>query len=211
MPSDVYFDSATAALVGAAARDAATVDPDNPVGLVKRRMGEEFELLFYDVAHTPESVSALILRSLVQDARRHLGVSDGDAVQAVITVPAYFGAREREATFQAARLAGIEVLELLSEPVAAALHYGVTARPGSIVLVYDLGGGTFDTTVLRVGRDGAQVVVTDGDSRLSGADWDDRIAEFLLENFSNAAPDVDPYEGDSRTRCGRPPNRPRRT
>jgi molecular chaperone DnaK (HSP70) len=193
-PSVVYFESATSALVGTAARDAAAVDPDNVVSLVKRRMGEDFELLFHDVAHTPESVSALILRSLVQDARRRSGESD--PVRAVITVPAYFGAREREATFQAARLAGIEVLELLSEPVAAALHYGVAARPGSIVLVYDLGGGTFDTTVLRVGPDGAQVVATDGDSRLGGVDWDDRIAEFLVESFANAVPDVDPYDDE---------------
>lgn len=195
-PSVVYFASATEALVGATARTTGAADPDNAVALVKRRMGEEFELLFHDVAHTPESVSALILRSLVQDARRHLGVGAGEAVRAVVTVPAYFGAREREATFQAARLAGIEVLELLSEPVAAALHYGVTARPGSVVLVYDLGGGTFDTTVLRVGRDGAQVVVTDGDSRLGGADWDDRIADFLVESFTKAAPGIDPYDDD---------------
>ena len=194
-PSVVYFESAAAVLVGAAARDAATVDPDNAVSLIKRRMGAEFELLFHGVAHTPESVSALILRSLVDDARTRLG--GDDPVRAVITVPAYFGVREREATYQAARLAGIEVLELLAEPVAAALHYGVAARPGSTVLVYDLGGGTFDTTVLRVGRDGAQVVATDGDSRLGGADWDDRIAGFLIESFAAAVPDVDPYDDET--------------
>jgi molecular chaperone DnaK len=118
----------------------------------------------------------------------------------VITVPAYFGIREREATAQAARLAGIDVLELLSEPVAAALHYGISAvAPGSAasaVLVYDLGGGTFDTTVLRVGRDGVAVVATDGDSKLGGADWDERIAEFIAERFASST-GTDPYDDDA--------------
>jgi molecular chaperone DnaK len=195
-PSVVYFESPGSVLVGTAARDAAAVDPDNGVTLVKRRMGEEFELIFHGTAHTPESVSALILRSLVEDARKEVGAGPAEAVQAVITVPAYFGVREREATYQAARLAGLEVLELLAEPVAAALHYGVAARPGSTVLVYDLGGGTFDTTVLRIQRDGAQVVATDGDSRLGGADWDERIADFLTQSFAAAEPDSDPYDDE---------------
>lgn len=204
-PSVVYFESRSCVLVGSAARSAATMDPDNAVALIKRRMGTEFGLLFHGVRHTPESVSALILRSLVDDARAQLG-ADGP-VRAVITVPAYFGIREREATFQAARLAGIEVLELLSEPVAAALHYGalhygahnygVPIHAGGAVLVYDLGGGTFDTTVLRVDADGARVVAADGDSRLGGADWDERIADFLMESFAKAVDDVDPYENET--------------
>lgn len=194
-PSVVYFESESSALVGTAAREAGTVDPDNAVSLIKRRMGTEFELFFHGVAHTPESISALILRSMVEDAQAHLG-RDGEPVRAVITVPAYFGVRERESTYQAARLAGIDVLELLSEPVAAALHYGVTARRGDVVLVYDLGGGTFDTTVLRITRDGAEVVATDGDSRLGGADWDERIADLLVESFVSAVPDADPFDDE---------------
>ncbi len=196
-PSVVYFESASSVLVGTAARNAATVDPDNTVALIKRQMGGEFELLFHGVRHTPESVSALILLSLVNDAAAALG-QDGPA-RAVITVPAYFGIREREATYQAAHLAGIEVLELLSEPVAAALHYGTTELfgDGGSVLVYDLGGGTFDTTVLRVSRNGVRVVATDGDSRLGGADWDGRIADFLVENVAQAAPAADLEEDDA--------------
>ncbi|MGH3625556.1 MAG: Hsp70 family protein, partial [Sciscionella sp.] len=199
-PSVVYFESRSCVFVGSAARNAATMDPDNAVALIKRRMGTEFGLLFHGVRHTPESVSALILRSLVDDARAQLG-ADGP-VRAVITVPAYFGIREREATFQAARLADIEVLELLSEPVAAALHYGalhhgVSVHAGGAVLVYDLGGGTFDTTVLRVDADGARVVAADGDSRLGGADWDERITDFLLESFAKAVDSVDPYEDET--------------
>jgi molecular chaperone DnaK len=197
-PSVVYFESASSVLVGGAARNAATVDPDNTVALIKRQMGTEFELLFHGVRHTPESVSALILRSLVNDATTQLG-RDGP-IHAVVTVPAYFGIREREATAQAAHLAGIEVLELLSEPVAAALHYGtseLSGLGGGSVLVYDLGGGTFDTTVLRVGRDGLRVVATDGDSRLGGADWDRRIADFLAERFMQATGCADLDEDDT--------------
>lgn len=203
-PSVVYFESASSILVGVAARNAATVDPDNTVALIKRQMGTEFELLFHGVRHTPESVSALILRSLVQDAAAALG-QDGPT-RAVITVPAYFGIREREATYQAAHLAGIEVLELLSEPVAAALHYGTAHHDtselssvdgGGSVLVYDLGGGTFDTTVLRVGPGGVRVVATDGDSRLGGADWDGRITDFLVTSFAAATDCADLDEDET--------------
>jgi molecular chaperone DnaK len=187
-PSVVCFESASSVLVGTAACAAAAVDPDNTVTLIKRQMGGEFELLLHGVRHTPESISALILRSLVSEAAAALGQT-GPA-RAVITVPAYFGVREREATYQAAQLAGIEVLELLSEPVAAALHYGTTGLSGGdggAVLVYDLGGGTFDTTVLRISRHGIRVVATDGDSRLGGADWDERITDYLAGQVSQAA------------------------
>ncbi|MFD7657197.1 Hsp70 family protein [Actinosynnema sp. NPDC059797] len=187
-PSVVHFESATAVLVGTAARAVARLDPDNTVELIKRRMGTECDLLFHGTHHTPESISALILRG---------AIGDRGPVRAVVTVPAYFGIREREATYQAARLAGIEVLELLSEPVAAALHHGVVQAPGrGAVLVYDLGGGTFDTTVLRVGEGGVKVVATDGDSALGGADWDDRIAEHLVESFARTTDEVDPYEDE---------------
>jgi molecular chaperone DnaK len=197
-PSVVYFESASSVLVGVAARSAAVPDPDNGVELIKRQMGTDARLLFHGATHTPESVSSLILRSLVADT---LPAHDGP-VRAVVTVPAYFGIREREATLQAARLAGIEVLELLAEPVAAALHYGTSPRSGydhtrgGATLVYDLGGGTFDTTILTVGPDGLRVVATDGDSRLGGADWDERITTYLLENFVRATEDEDAYDDE---------------
>ncbi|GAA0524245.1 Hsp70 family protein [Saccharopolyspora thermophila] len=205
-PSVVHFAAADTAVVGAAAQHSA--DPDNTVALIKRRMGTEFELEFHGVRHTPESVSALILRSLVDDAVAELGPHR--TVRAVITVPAYFGIREREATLQAAHLAGIEVLEVLSEPIAAALHYtggipaGTTGRSGDVrsrtgaVLVYDLGGGTFDTTVLRTGVDGVHVVATDGDSRLGGADWNERIREHLAAAFVREFPAADPDDEEFR-------------
>jgi molecular chaperone DnaK (HSP70) len=185
-PSAVYFESASSVLVGSTAITAAVADPDNVVTLIKRQMGTECELRCHGVAHTPESVSALILRAVVDSAAARL--ADGGPVRAVITVPAYFGIREREATYQAARLAGIDVLELLAEPVAAALHYGTSALSASDsadVLVYDLGGGTFDTTVLRVDAAGINVVATDGDSELGGADWDARVADHLTRRFAD--------------------------
>ncbi|QIZ36257.1 Hsp70 family protein [Saccharopolyspora sp. ASAGF58] len=190
-PSVVHFASAGTAVVGAAARD--SLDPENTVELIKRRMGTVFELMFHGARHTPESVSALILRSLVDDAIARFGPHE--TVRAVITVPAYFGIREREATLQAARLAGIDVLEVLSEPAAAALHYATQAESGA-ALVYDLGGGTFDTTVLRVAVGEVHVVATDGDSRLGGTDWNERIAEHLADAFAREFPDADPDDED---------------
>jgi molecular chaperone DnaK (HSP70) len=175
-PSVVYFEPDGTAVVGAEAVQATAVDPENGVQLIKRAMGTEFPLLIRDEQHTPESVSALILRQLVTAATG----ADGAKVSAVITVPAYFGLAEREATYQAGVIAGIDVLELLDEPVAAASHYGLTAGGDRTVLVYDLGGGTFDTTVLRIRGGAVQVLATDGHSSLGGADVDQRLFDVIL-------------------------------
>ncbi len=196
-PSCVYFESASEAVVGALARSVGAHDPDNAVTLIKRRMGTEYPLEFHGVAHTPESISAVLLRALVADARAGLRTSAGERAQAVITVPAYFGTREREATQQAAGLAGVDVLELISEPVAAALHYGASDGTRRRVLVYDLGGGTFDCTVLQVDPDGVHVIATDGDSQLGGADVDQRVADLMLSALADATPpEVDPREDE---------------
>jgi molecular chaperone DnaK (HSP70) len=188
-PSVVTFADASTVFVGSVAKSAAVTMPDRTVSLIKRRMGIEHPLYFDDVEHTPESVSALILRSLVDPVRE-----DGQQVRAVVTVPAYFGVREREATQQACVLAGIEVLDLVSEPVAAAIHYDFAATPGAY-LVYDLGGGTFDGTVLTTG-DTTTVVATDGDTELGGADWDTRLAEHLLAEVARSGVD-DPGEDEA--------------
>ena len=145
-PSVVYFEPDGGVVVGEEALQATAVDPDNGVQLIKRSMGTEFPLSIRGQDHTPESISALILRQLAAAACGDAG----GPVRAVITVPAYFGLAEREATYQAGVIAGLEVLELLDEPVAAAAHYGLTSGADRTVLVYDLGGGTFDTTVLRI-------------------------------------------------------------
>ncbi|MGC5031771.1 Hsp70 family protein [Micromonospora sp. DT229] len=187
-PSVVCFESPTSVLVGTAARNAAAVVPDLTVTLVKRQMGTDRRFAYHGHEYSPEAISALILRGLLA------GVLPEDRpgwTAAVITVPAYFGIREREATQQAGLLADIEVLELVSEPVAAALHYGLSAASThGTVLVYDLGGGTFDVTALTFDG-GVRVVATDGDAELGGADWDSRLAAHLLDRFVQT---VDPCE-----------------
>lgn len=183
-PSVVYFQD-DEAIVGAEARELATVDPENCVMLVKRHMGSDFPIHVAAQIHTPESISAIILRQLVHSATRWR------SPRAVVTVPAYFGTAEREATFQAGRIAGLDIIELLDEPVAAAMHYGLSASGDRTILVYDLGGGTFDTTVLRVQSGNVTVVATDGHNRLGGADVDERLMDLILARIErDLAPDV---------------------
>lgn len=179
-PSVVYFEPGGSVLVGSAAVQASAADPDNGVRLVKRAMGSDFPLHIRGQDHTPESISALILRHLTGVG----AAAAGKKIRAVITVPAYFGVREREATHQAGLIAGLDVLELLDEPVAAAAHYGLTASDRT-VLVYDLGGGTFDTTVLRIRSGVVQVLATDGHHELGGADVDSRLLDLIVERLED--------------------------
>lgn len=177
-PSVVYFDSDGTIVVGEEAVQATAVDPDHGVQLIKRAMGTDYPVRVRDQEHTPESISALILKQLAGGAVGHDG-----KVSAVITVPAYFGLGEREATYQAGVIAGLDVLELLDEPVAAATHYGLTAGGNRTVLVYDLGGGTFDTTMLRISGGTVKVIATDGHHELGGADVDRRLLDLILERL----------------------------
>jgi molecular chaperone DnaK len=183
-PSVVYFEPDGSVVVGEEAVASTAIDPDGGIQLIKRHMGTEFPLTIGGQDHTPESISALILRQLATAAS-----TDRKApVGAVITVPAYFGFAEREATYQAGLIAGLDVLELLDEPVAAAAHYGLTAGNERTVLVYDLGGGTFDTTVLRVQNGGVTVVATDGHHSLGGADIDQRLLDLVLARLEELLP-----------------------
>jgi molecular chaperone DnaK (HSP70) len=195
-PSVAYFEPGGEVIVGEEALQAAAADPDNGVRLIKRQMGTEFPLLLGGQEHTPESISALILRQLTAAA------PGGAAAvpRVVITVPAYFGLAEREATYQAGVIAGLDVLELLDEPVAAAAHYGLTSSSDRTVLVYDLGGGTFDTTVLRVSDGAVTVLATDGHHSLGGADVDRRLLDLVLERLGQAVP---PAEFDALTENAR--------
>jgi molecular chaperone DnaK len=183
-PSVVYFEPDGSVVVGDEALQATAADPGNGVRLIKRQMGSEFPLMIGGQEHTPESISALILRQLVATALPR----SAERPRAVITVPAYFGLAEREATYQAGVIAGLTVLELLDEPVAAAAHYGLTAADDRTVLVYDLGGGTFDTTVLRVTGGAVTVVATDGHHSLGGADIDRRLLDVVLERLEQMMP-----------------------
>ena len=181
-PSVVYFEDGNQVVIGAEAKESLAIDPDNGVALVKRLMGTDAPIIIKGQSHTPESITALILRQLVAAA------TTDSRPKAVITVPAYFGTAEREATYQAANIAGLSVLALLDEPVAAAIHYGLADGRDQTILVYDLGGGTFDTTVLKVESGSVTVLATDGHNALGGADVDSRLVELVLSRMESGSP-----------------------
>lgn len=185
-PAVVHFDGERWE-VGAGAALMAPVDPDSTVVGIKREMGGDTAMSFGDEDYGPEGISGIILRHLADLAEAELGRG---RVRAVITVPAYFGAAEREATLSAARIAGIDCLGLLAEPAAASLAAIGTLEEGDTRLVYDLGGGTFDVTVIEQrGRGPASVVAVDGDCRLGGLDWDERLSDLILERWISVAAD----------------------
>src|ERR1700759_268423 len=159
-PSVVYFDSVENVVVGEQAKDMAVLAPHLVVELIKRQMGSDARYPFYGQDHTPETISALILRELVRAAEQ----AGEEVHDVVITVPAYFGLLEREATRKAGQIAGLNVLDILAEPVAAALNYQALGEGDGVrnIFVYHLGGGTFDTTVIRVDGDDIQVICADG-------------------------------------------------
>ncbi|PPF43823.1 Hsp70 family protein [Pseudoclavibacter sp. AY1F1] len=182
--SAVYFESPGSAIVGAEAKRIAISDPDNSCLLIKRHMGSEYPQEFQGETYTPEAISGLILKELVNAANNTTGL---DVSKVVITVPAYFGVQEREATRQAGTIAGLEVVGIVTEPVAAALSIGARNEGAETVLVYDLGGGTFDTTVMTVGNGRVEVIAVDGNRKLGGADWDEALVELIVEKFMSSA------------------------
>ncbi|MEU8154581.1 Hsp70 family protein [Micromonospora sp. NPDC048986] len=190
-PSVVYFEQDTGeVVVGEAAKNVSRLYPTRVVDRVKRSMGKEAQWEFDGTTYTPESISALILKQLAQDAEYY---TSRPVSKVVITVPAYFGLLERDATRNAGRIAGLDVVEVVPEPVAAALQYDPGKDTTRTVLVYDLGGGTFDTTVIRIGADVVEVLCTGGDQKLGGADWDDRLVRYLVDEFvARAQPAEDP-------------------
>jgi molecular chaperone DnaK (HSP70) len=191
-PSVVYFESPDRITVGQAAKDIAVLAPHLVAQLIKREMGRPGQLFTYHKHdYTPEMISAFILRELARSAAEALNEPVRDVV---ITIPAYFGVAEREATRRAGELAGLNVLDVLPEPVAAALSYQDQQVTDEVrhVLVFDLGGGTFDTTVIRIDGKEVTVICTDGDKRLGGADWDQRIGAYLLKEFAKQHPGLDP-------------------
>lgn len=182
-PSVVHFESASNIVVGQTAKETAKLDAEHVVSMVKREMGHaDWSREFHDNRYTAPAVSALILSALVKDA----AMTTGRTVdQVVITAPAYFGTLERAATRQAGEIAGLTVLEIIPEPVAAAIAYGLATEPGErTILVYDLGGGTFDITLIRFMEDAVVSIVTDGDHDLGGADWDAVLFEHLVDTAS---------------------------
>jgi len=183
-PSVVWFDGKRA-VVGKEAKEMSSTVPNAVCSFVKRNMGNDAFTFEVDGIHyTPEHVSSLILRKLVQDASEYIGEKITDVV---ITCPAYFFIKERDATKRAGEMAGLNVLQIVNEPTAAAVAYGVKTgavnTKDSVVMVYDLGGGTFDITLIHVTEKGLDVICTDGDHQLGGKDWDDRLVRHIVQRF----------------------------
>lgn len=187
-PSAVYFESAEQVIVGKEAKGMLATEPDKTVILIKREIGvdEAFDKNSNKFPHhyDPTEISAFILRKLVKDAN-DLGDNPEPVKDVVITCPAYFGAKERMQTRQAGEIAGLNVLGIINEPTAAAIAYGVKTDQKKTVLVYDLGGGTFDVTIINVNGGAIKVIATGGDHRLGGIDWDTALAEYMLAAFND--------------------------
>jgi molecular chaperone DnaK len=183
-PSVVYFEKAGQTVVGQPAKDAVPVRPDLCVATVKRAMGDaHFERTFHGQTFRPQDISSFILRKLARDAEKITGDKVEDVV---ITCPAYFGTTEKEATKQAGVLAGLNVHYVIPEPTAAALAYGIDQTEDQVILVYDLGGGTFDVTLIEIKTGAITVLCTGGDRELGGKDWDDVIVRFFAAKFAEA-------------------------
>lgn len=205
-PSIVAFSKKKERLIGQTAKRQAVVNPENTVYSVKRLMGRRFEeqetkrtmkMVPYEIqagthgdarihipvtnkTYTPQEISAFVLQKLKRDAEAYLGEP---VSKAVITVPAYFNDSQRQATKDAGQIAGLEVMRIINEPTAAALAYGLDKKQDQTILVFDLGGGTFDVSVLEVGDGVIEVKATNGDTHLGGDDWDERIVHWLVEEF----------------------------
>ena len=196
-PSVVYLADGAEPLVGEPARGLAVALPERTVFSIKRRMGSDYRVRVDGKEYTPQQVSGCILRKVKADAERYLGETID---QAVITVPAYFNHRQRQATREASALAGLEVMRIINEPTAAALAYGLDREDAHTILVWDLGGGTFDVSVLELGEGIFEVRAVSGDSWLGGDDWDSRLAQHLIAEYARASAAKFPGDAGARER-----------
>ena len=181
-PSIVAFKSEEV-LVGELAKRQAITNPDNTVRSIKRHIGTNWKENFEGKDYTPQEISARILQKLKRDAESYLG---DDVTDAVITVPAYFNDAERQATKEAGQIAGLNVLRIINEPTAASLSYGLENNEDQKILVFDLGGGTFDVSILEISEGVFEVKSTSGDSKLGGDDWDQRVMDWLIDKFKSS-------------------------
>ena len=181
-PSIVAF-KGEEVLVGELAKRQAITNPDNTIRSIKREIGTSWKKEFEGSEYTPQEISARILQKLKRDAEAYLGE---DVTEAVITVPAYFNDAERQATKEAGKIAGLNVLRIINEPTAASLAYGLENSEDQKILVYDLGGGTFDVSVLEISEGVFEVKSTSGDSKLGGDDWDQKVMDWLVEKFKSS-------------------------
>lgn len=179
-PSVVAFSKEGERLVGSIAQRQAVVNPDRTISSVKRHMGSKWKARVDGKSFTPQEISAMILRKMRRDAEQYLG---RDVTDAVITVPAYFDDSQRQATKDAGRIAGLNVLRIINEPTSAALAYGLDNGTPQKVMVYDLGGGTFDVSIIEIGDDVIEVLATSGDNHLGGDDFDERLVDHVVQAF----------------------------
>ena len=180
-PSVVAF-KGSERIVGSAAKRQAITNPDKTISSIKREMGTSYKKHIDGKDYTPQEISAMILQKLKQDAEAYLGEK---ITQAVITVPAYFSDSQRQATKDAGRIAGLDVLRIINEPTAAALAYGMDKETNQKILVYDLGGGTFDVSILEIGDGVFEVLATNGNNRLGGDDFDQRLMDYIIRQFKS--------------------------
>ena len=182
-PSVVAFAKTGERMVGQVAKRQAVTNPDRTISSIKREMGSNYKVTIDNKAYTPQEISAMILQKLKTDAEAYLGQT---VTEAVITVPAYFTDAQRQATKDAGKIAGLDVKRIINEPTAAALAYGVDKEQEQRIMVYDLGGGTFDVSVLEIGDGVIEVLATAGNNRLGGDDFDACITKYLVDEFKKA-------------------------
>ena len=179
-PSVVAFSKTGERMVGQVAKRQAITNPDRTISSIKRHMGTDYKVSIDGKSYTPQEISAMVLQKLRDDAEAYLGEK---VTEAVITVPAYFSDAQRQATKDAGKIAGLDVKRIINEPTAAALAYGVDKEEDQKIMVYDLGGGTFDVSIIEMGDGVQEVLATNGDTRLGGDDFDERVINYLADEF----------------------------
>ncbi len=179
-PSVVAFSKTGERMVGQVAKRQAITNPDRTISSIKREMGSNYKVTIDDKSYTPQEISAMILQKLKADAEAYLGETVSSAV---ITVPAYFTDAQRQATKDAGKIAGLDVKRIINEPTAAALSYGIDKGEEQKIMVYDLGGGTFDVSIIEMGDGVQEVLATAGNNRLGGDDFDKRIIDWMVTSF----------------------------
>ncbi len=182
-PSVVGFAKNGERLVGETAKRQAITNPDNTISSIKREMGNSYKVSIEGKQYSPQEISAMVLQKLKADAESYLGENVSEAV---ITVPAYFNDAQRQATKDAGKIAGLDVKRIINEPTAAALAYGLDNEQEQKIMVYDLGGGTFDVSIIEIGDGVIEVLATNGDTRLGGDDFDNKVINYLIEEFKRA-------------------------
>ena len=179
-PSVVAFTKTGERLVGEPAKRQAVTNADKTISSIKRHMGSDYKVTIDDKRYSPQEISAMILQKLKADAENHLGEK---VTEAVITVPAYFNDAQRQATKDAGRIAGLDVKRIINEPTAAALAYGLDNEKEQKIMVYDLGGGTFDVSIIEIGDGVIEVLATAGDNKLGGDDFDQKVVDYIVNDF----------------------------